>query len=650
MMSSEGYEIDAFLSSLKDRLSSATKNISENAENFNSIKEQANKIEKDLEDIETSFSSLNKWDKSVKVMFKMIDRIADDIKNLTAPTSSSNGAQSSMIIKKLNDIAREIGNIKIESQDFPRLPLTRKAIENGNESTEEVKKWQKLDSEEDIMASPAMADMQSIYDNLEPQLQICFLCLSIFPENSIIRKRSLIYWWIGEDLVGDKEVERIGEDCFMKLCKSGLIEPIYAEHGRNPLGCRLHPWVRSMAISIAKETMFFDFDSDGKPISGPSIFPRHACVATTEERRVEKVDLEPDPSELRLLFNIDIHCLECNEEEFKKLTRMEILQLGRWISAPKHHIEVANPNFLDHLGLLKRLRYLGLQGVSRITNLPPSINQLSELRILDLRACHNLEKLPSGIAYLKKLTHLDVSECYLLEYMPEGLGSLLDLQFLNGFVVSNLKGHKACKLSELTKLTKLLKLSISLNVETKDADAELEAVGRILKLKTLTITWEEGLALSRKGKDRDNEKSKKPEPRSFFEKAGKKLTRKPTMTQEAKPLSKISLLLPPYLTKLDLRCFPQQEAPELKKTEQKESLKKLYFRGGRLVSLSEIEKGGAVSEVEIVRLRFLKNLKITRPELKEMFPRLKYDEIFNCGEETTSGGDKASTSNSNAIP
>ncbi|XP_043720872.1 putative disease resistance protein At3g14460 [Telopea speciosissima] len=663
-MSSASCEKDLFSHFFK-RWSSATKAITENSGNSNNIKEQFKKIEKELIEIERSLSSINKWEKSVMKMFQDLDQIADYlIKDLTSAASSSNKPHAGMITKDLNDIAGIIGKIKIESQPFHRLPMIHKAINNGIRSIEPEKKWQKLESEEDIMASPAIADAQSIYDNLEPRLQICFLCLSIFPENSIIRKRSLIYWWIGEDLVGHKEVEQVGEDCFMKLCESGLIEPISAEHSRAPHSCRLHPWVRRMAIRIAKETMFFDFDSHGKPISGPSMFPRRACVATTEERIVEQVDLEPDPSKLTMLFNIDVHCLECNEEEFKKLKSMEILQLGRWISEPKHHIEVDNPNFLDHLGLLKNLRYLGLQGVSRITKLPESINEVSELRVLDLRACHNLEKLPSGIASLKKLTHLDVSKCYLLEYMPKGLDSLSELQFLNGFVISNLKRQDACKLSELTKLEKLQKLSISLNVETMAADGELKAVGGIRGLKTLTITWGGGLALSMKGKDRDNEKSKKPAaPKrniSFIEKAGKKLTRKPTMTNEAKPPVKISLLLPPNLTKLDLQCFPREEAPELRKDEQTKSLKKLYFRGGRLRSLSGIQEGGVVSKVKIVRLRFLQNFNIRRPELEEIFPDLKYAEILNCHhiktsfleEESVSRRDRdsASTSKGNAAP
>ncbi|XP_043720873.1 putative disease resistance RPP13-like protein 1 [Telopea speciosissima] len=121
------------------------------------------------------------------------------------------------------------------------------------------------------------------------------------------------------------------------------------------------------------------------------------------EVRVEKVNLEPNASKLRSLFNVDVNCFECDEEEFKKLKELVTLQLGRWSTTPEHHIELVNPIFLDHLKRLKKLRYLGLQGISRITELA-GIQQLSELRVLDLRACHNLEKLPAEIASLKKLS------------------------------------------------------------------------------------------------------------------------------------------------------------------------------------------------------------------------------------------------------
>lgn len=120
--------------------------------------------------------------------------------------------------------------------------------------------------------------------------------------------------------------------------------------------------------------------------------------------------------------------------------------------------------------------------------LPESISKLSNLRILDLRACHNLESIPEKIGLLKKLTHLDISECYLLERMPKGIASLLELRVLKGFVVGEKDKH-SCNLKDLTKLTKLVKLSIYTGLVEFPEPNDIEALQEFRVLRKLTIAW-----------------------------------------------------------------------------------------------------------------------------------------------------------------
>lgn len=92
------------------------------------------------------------------------------------------------------------------------------------------------------------------------QLRLCLLSLAIFPENSIIKKRSLIYWWIGEGLVfpgGGKTAEQVGEEVYNELLKQGLIEP--DDNDRSPLmnRCKMNPLIRYMLISVTEEAGFF---------------------------------------------------------------------------------------------------------------------------------------------------------------------------------------------------------------------------------------------------------------------------------------------------------------------------------------------------------------------------------------------------------
>ena len=176
---------------------------------------------------------------------------------------------------------------------------------------------------------------------------------------------------------------------------------------------------------------------------------------------------------------------------------IKILQLGRWQIRSDHHIEVADTKFLESLGVLKNLRYLSLQGISRITMLSDSLVHLTNLRILDLRACHNLETLPTGIGSLKHLTHLDVSECSLLDRVPKGLSSLSEPQVLKGFIISRGITSDSCRLKDLAGLKKLRKLSINIARGAK-ANDDLMELKTFDTLSSLTITW--GKVWKKKGR------------------------------------------------------------------------------------------------------------------------------------------------------
>ncbi|KAI6670284.1 hypothetical protein NL676_005169 [Syzygium grande] len=89
-------------------------------------------------------------------------------------------------------------------------------------------KWLELDTESKFK-NPLLRNLQlSHHDKRSSQLKLCLLSFAIFPESSIIKKRSLIYWWIGQGLVSqskDKMAEQVGDEVYDELLKQGLIEP-----------------------------------------------------------------------------------------------------------------------------------------------------------------------------------------------------------------------------------------------------------------------------------------------------------------------------------------------------------------------------------------------------------------------------------------
>jgi hypothetical protein len=322
----------------------------------------------------------------------------------------------------------------------------------------------------------------------------------------------------------------------------------------------------------------------------------------------------------------------------------------------KNHIEVESTEFLKGFfkGLknVKCFRLLSLQGISRISELPNSIGNLTNLRILDLKACYDLEALPDGIASLKKLSHLDISGCYLLDYMPKGLASLSELQVLKGFVIGNLESDRdnthqglpqpflgglcfpqnrdLCTLEDLIGLKKLSKLSINTRSKAFPTEKELKALRKLEALRKLAIAW------SVDSKKKENGAAKPTRAPSRLNRIITGLNRiitgmrRDTETPE----------LPTKLEKLELQCFPHTGTPDWLIPRKLERLKKLYIRGGKLINLGQTQERNENWKVEILRLKHLHEFNMDWNKLQRSFPELKLLENVDCPKLTSNQCDQ----------
>jgi len=432
---------------------------------------------------------------------------------------------------------------------------------------------------------------QASYDVLDSHSKVCCLSLSIFPENVVIMKRHIIYWWIGEGFVKEsteKTAEEEGEYVFDKLLNSNLIVAYGMVKCPVVSKFKISPWIRHMLVSsvLGENKQPFGFYSQ---IITPSHHngTGHACLVLDQEKVQIGGEFDSKSDHCKSVFNLGANYLTIEPRWMAKMKKLVVLQLGRWQESPSHHIEVASTEFMTDLKAQKHLKYLSLRGISRISELPPSIAQLVSLQILDLKACHNLETLPNEITSLRKLTHLDVSQCYLLERMPKGIEKLTELQVLKGFVVGN--SDKTPRVSDLVNFKKLKRLSIHIGSEAVIQDKEFESLEGLL-VKCLKISW--GVSSNTKYQD-------------------------------------IDISLPQSLEKLNLEAFPSLKTPKwLKLNTLPPGLKRLYIVGGKLTSL-EKEKGSTIScKVEILRLKYLRKLQMDDlKNLGELFPSLKYAEV-----------------------
>ncbi|KAJ4745426.1 RNI-like superfamily protein [Rhynchospora pubera] len=557
------------------------------------------------------------------------------------------------LISDLKGIMEQMRSMSLMDEDGSDLPQNNPPREPGDSSNKGNQ-----DTE-------GFMEFLECMKSLNPQLRNCLYSLGVFPENYQLKKRLVIYWWMGLGLVPFGEnrrrtTEQLGEIFFSDLVDKGFLLPVIRDHNLEVDRFTIKHTIHSQLISACKKK---ELIKDQLNTERPGVWHIYGG----------------DDYNLKALVNLGEMYL--NSEEITKKLDMHVLQLGRWryIEPEKHdkderaesektkskdHIEVDKTDFLGEMG--KNVTYLSLRGISRIEEIHESIGKLENLIILDLRACHNLEKLPqkprstpiqklkglfSQERWFKKLTHLDITGCYLLDHMPKWICELSNLEVLKGFVVGSgeNKSHP-CRLQDLSQLEKIRKLSIRITNSSLVTD-NFSGLKNLERLRILTITWGEAEAsvgnkeFGKSETSRGNEVPKKaeasggnkesgqtkssggnekfgqPESKGDNKKFGKAKSKKNNDTNQT------YYDFPDNLEKLDIRCYPEADAAKLRNPAGGlENLKKLYIRGGNLTKIGYT----AGWKVEILRLRFLKKLEIDWYKLGNSFSNLKCVEYVDC--------------------
>ncbi|XP_009591994.1 disease resistance protein RPM1-like [Nicotiana tomentosiformis] len=97
------------------------------------------------------------------------------------------------------------------------------------------------------------------FNDLPYYLKPCFLYLSIYPEDHLIERNTLIYRWITEGFVKQKEgrtVEDVAEGYLNELINRSLLHPVqYNDDGSMKLG-RIHDLYRELILSKSRDDNF----------------------------------------------------------------------------------------------------------------------------------------------------------------------------------------------------------------------------------------------------------------------------------------------------------------------------------------------------------------------------------------------------------
>ncbi|CAN6247783.1 unnamed protein product [Urochloa humidicola] len=256
--------------------------------------------------------------------------------------------------------------------------------------------------------------LYSYYD-LPSYLKPCLLYLSMYPEDHLIVKSTLVWRWIAEGFVqlrkmGDNLFE-VGEMYFNELLNRSMIQPVVNDNEEGIIdGCRVHDIVLDLIRDLSREENFV------------TVFAEKQCAMPECVTRMKQVSMHGSERKVRRLS-----IQRCHMERIPQ-DSMGLPEALRSVSIMSSEIEVVPPfsSFqacrvlviegsrtwdLKCLGKLLHLRYLEISEPIGGCELPKEIGNLKSLQTLILKET-GIDELPPVVCELPQLLCLTCCEWY----------------------------------------------------------------------------------------------------------------------------------------------------------------------------------------------------------------------------------------------
>ncbi|OEL14553.1 putative disease resistance protein [Dichanthelium oligosanthes] len=318
------------------------------------------------------------------------------------------------------------------------------------------------------------------YYDLPSHLRTCLLYLSAFPEDYIIDKNSLIWKWIAEGFVHEKQGKwlfEVGEGYFNDLINRSMIQAVEDRWDGIVHGCRVHDMILDLIRSLSGEENFFAILDNSEDTLSRSNVRRLSNQNSTLQHITTHANRMEMPQVRSYIVWCDINQPVPNLSF--KLLRVLALENCQ-------HMEDCH---LENLGDLLHLRYLKLTGPG-ISGLPKQIGNLKFLQTLDVGKVA-LEELPSSIVLLPQLVCLLCTHWFRSTRLPDGFGKLTSLEELRISAV----GYDKCKhgrvVKELGSLVELRVLNAKIDQMDESVQRDLvESLHNLHKIQDLIIKKE----------------------------------------------------------------------------------------------------------------------------------------------------------------
>ncbi|CAD6272816.1 unnamed protein product [Miscanthus lutarioriparius] len=319
------------------------------------------------------------------------------------------------------------------------------------------------------------------YYDLPSHLKACLLYLSVFPEDSIIQKNSLIWMWIAEGFISEEQgadagvrsLFELGERYFNELINRNMIQAQERRHKGYVDACSVHDMVLDLIHQLSSEVNFVTVLNGCERQKLQRSISRRLALQCVEEHSVSQL-ANVAVEKVRSIF-----ASRCNFGALcPRFPFLRVVEMVR-CSVPRDR----GKDVLDHLESLLHLRYLRV-GSILITELPREVRYLRFLQTLDLRNSW-IEELPEEVGLLTQLVCL---RCSHETRVPAGLiGKLTSLQELCVWCEKDDTLQFVNQLGLLREL-RVLKANIRARISKSIESALLDSLGHLHNIQELKIT------------------------------------------------------------------------------------------------------------------------------------------------------------------
>ncbi|XP_042004997.1 disease resistance protein RPH8A-like [Salvia splendens] len=281
--------------------------------------------------------------------------------------------------------------------------------------------WEEVFDSIDL--SESLKKLEPMYHELDGELKACFLHMSFFKENAIMRNEKLEQIWAVSGLKTRRFAwaTRVKSKCTYDLSSQSIIEVLdpYQITKEEVKRCRMNPLLHKLSVKKAEEEIGFEvLSSNGNNKSAQN--PSHRVI-------------------------------HCGREMFIQTTNQEKNLVSLIFHGGGRYLDDAGQSYWNNFELLKMLDMEDF-GVKTLSE---TMGTLIELRYLGLRNNY-IQEIPHSFGDLKKLEVLDVA----LNFMVEMPGNILEIGSLHHIYMSNVIYQEPLKVDALENLETLTYISI----------------------------------------------------------------------------------------------------------------------------------------------------------------------------------------------